>query len=72
MPFMIEAEDAVRRICEGFEKGGFEITFPWQLAALAKFARCLPYPLKFRMIAWSLRKARRKERASPSGRTGAE
>lgn len=72
MPFMIETEDAARRICDGFERGGFEITFPWQLAALAKFARGLPYPLRFRMVAWSLRKARRKEAASPSGRTGAE
>jgi short-subunit dehydrogenase len=59
MPFMIEGDDAARRICDGFEKGRFEISFPWQLAALAKFTRCLPYPLKFRMIAWSLRKAAR-------------
>jgi NAD(P)-dependent dehydrogenase (short-subunit alcohol dehydrogenase family) len=59
MPFMIETKDAARRICDGFERGGFEITFPWQLAALAKFARGLPYPLRFRMIAWSLDRARR-------------
>jgi NAD(P)-dependent dehydrogenase (short-subunit alcohol dehydrogenase family) len=71
-PFMIEAEDAARRICDRFERGGFEITFPWQLAALTKFARCLPYPLRFRLLAWSLRKARRKELALPSGQTGTE
>ena len=60
VPFMIEAEDAARRICDGFERAGFEIAFPWQLAALTKFVGALPYPLRFRMVAWSLRKARRR------------
>jgi NAD(P)-dependent dehydrogenase (short-subunit alcohol dehydrogenase family) len=59
MPFLMEAEDAARRICDGFERGGFEIAFPWQLAALTKFVRCLPYPLRFRLLAWLLREARR-------------
>jgi short-subunit dehydrogenase len=60
MPFMIEAEDAARRICDGFERGGFEIAFPWQLAALTKFAHALPYPLRFRLMARSLNQARRR------------
>ena len=59
MPFLMQAEDAARRICDGFEKGGFEIAFPWQLAALAKFVEALPYPLRFPVIEWSLRSARR-------------
>lgn len=59
MPFLMQPEEAARRICDGFEKGGFEITFPWQLAALTKFVRCLPYSLKFRLIDMSLRRARR-------------
>ena len=59
MPFLMEPEEAARRICDGFEKGGFEIAFPWQLAALTKFVRWLPYALKFRLIDMSLRRARR-------------
>jgi NAD(P)-dependent dehydrogenase (short-subunit alcohol dehydrogenase family) len=60
MPFLMEPEEAARRICDGFEKGGFEITFPLGLATPTKFVRWLPYPLRFRLLAWSLRKARRR------------
>jgi NAD(P)-dependent dehydrogenase (short-subunit alcohol dehydrogenase family) len=60
MPFLMEPEDAARRICDGFERGGFEITFPFRLAALTKFAHALPYPLRFRLLAWSLQRARRR------------
>jgi NAD(P)-dependent dehydrogenase (short-subunit alcohol dehydrogenase family) len=59
MPFLMEPEPAAARICDGFEKGGFEISFPFRLAALTKFVRCLPYPLRFRLLTWSLRQARR-------------
>jgi NAD(P)-dependent dehydrogenase (short-subunit alcohol dehydrogenase family) len=59
MPFLMEPEAAARRICDGLERGGFEITFPLRLAALTKFAHALPYPLRFRLLAWSLRRARR-------------
>jgi NAD(P)-dependent dehydrogenase (short-subunit alcohol dehydrogenase family) len=59
MPFLIEPEAAARAICDSFERGGFEITFPWQLAALTKLVHAMPYPLRFRLLAWSLKKARR-------------
>jgi NAD(P)-dependent dehydrogenase (short-subunit alcohol dehydrogenase family) len=59
MPFLMQPEAAAARICDGFEKAAFEISFPWQLVALTKFVRCLPYPLRFRLLAWSLERARR-------------
>ncbi len=60
MPFLMQPEAAAARICDGFKKGGFEISFPWQLAALTKFVGALPYPLRFRLLAWSLERARRR------------
>ncbi len=59
MPFIMEPDDAARRICDGFERGGFEISFPFRLAALTKFVRLLPYPLRFRLLGWSLERAKR-------------
>lgn len=59
MPWRIEPEAAATIICHGFEKGGFEIAFPWPLVAASKFVRLLPYPLRFRLIAAALRKAER-------------
>jgi short-subunit dehydrogenase len=47
MPFMVTAEDAARRIVRGLEKGRFEIAFPWQLVALLKLGRLMPYPMYF-------------------------
>lgn len=58
MPLRIEPEVAAKLICDGFARGGFEIAFPWQLAALSKFVKLLPYPLRFRVIAAALRNAR--------------
>ncbi len=57
MPFLIEADAAARRICDGFERAGFEICFPWQLAGALKLLRILPYALRFRLLGVSLRKA---------------
>jgi short-subunit dehydrogenase len=45
MPFLMTAEAAAKRICDGFERGGFEITFPRRLAWFAKAVHLLPYPL---------------------------
>jgi NAD(P)-dependent dehydrogenase (short-subunit alcohol dehydrogenase family) len=59
MPWRIEPEAAATIICNGFEKSGFEIAFPWPLVAATKFVRLLPYPLRFRLIAAALRKAER-------------
>ncbi len=50
MPFMVEAEEAARRICEGLRRGGFEITFPRRLAWPARLAAVLPYALFFPLM----------------------
>lgn len=47
MPFLIESDDAARRIVAGLEKRKFEIAFPWQLVTILKIARLLPYRLYF-------------------------
>jgi short-subunit dehydrogenase len=47
MPFIVPVDAAVRRIVRGLEKGKFEITFPWQLAAMMKVARVMPYGMFF-------------------------
>ena len=51
MPFLIGAEDAARRICDGFERGGFEITFPKRLAWTLKALNLLPWALYFKLVA---------------------
>ncbi len=60
MPFLIGEGEAARRIADGFERGGFEITFPKRLALICKFARILPYGLYFPLMAratgWNRRK----------------
>jgi short-subunit dehydrogenase len=45
MPFLMPVEAAAKRICDGFEKPNFEITFPYRLAYIFKAARLLPYGL---------------------------
>ena len=47
MPFLMDAEPAATIICDGFERGGFEITFPRRLAYAVQLASILPYPLRF-------------------------
>jgi NAD(P)-dependent dehydrogenase (short-subunit alcohol dehydrogenase family) len=47
MPFLISAERAATHIVSGLQKGKFEIAFPWQMVALMKFARLLPYRAYF-------------------------
>ncbi len=53
MPFLLETDDAARRISRGLKLTGFEITFPWQLAWILKLLQILPARLFF----WALRKA---------------
>jgi NAD(P)-dependent dehydrogenase (short-subunit alcohol dehydrogenase family) len=47
MPFIIPAAEAARRIADGLEKNGFEITFPRRFTYILKFGRVLPYSLYF-------------------------
>lgn len=47
MPFLMKAEAAVKRIADGMDRPGFEITFPRRFAYILKFLRILPYPLYF-------------------------
>lgn len=51
MPGLVEVEDAARRICDGFERGGFEITFPRRLSWTLKALNMLPYSLYFPLVA---------------------
>lgn len=50
MPFIIPAEEAARRIADGFERAGFVIAFPRRLAWLTKLIGLLPYPLYFALL----------------------
>ncbi len=50
MPFIMRNEDASRRVVDGFERGGFEITFPRRFAYLLKAINLLPYPLYFAIV----------------------
>jgi short-subunit dehydrogenase len=45
MPFIIEADQAARSICDGLERGQAEIVFPLPMAVLMKVARLLPVRL---------------------------
>lgn len=50
MPFLMERDEACRRICDGLARGGFEIRFPRRLAYIARLAQSLPYPLFFALF----------------------
>jgi NAD(P)-dependent dehydrogenase (short-subunit alcohol dehydrogenase family) len=52
MPALMQVEDAARRICDGFERGGFEITLPRRLAWPLKAVNHLPYRLYFPLMRW--------------------
>ena len=45
MPFLMDADAAARRICDGLERGGFDIVFPRRLAWTFKAACLLPYAI---------------------------
>ena len=48
MPFLMETEDAAKRIVEGLTRSDrFEIAFPRRMVWLMKTVRWLPYPLFF-------------------------
>ncbi len=47
MPFLMDCDEACRRICDGLARGGFEIRFPRRFALLVRLVQSLPYPLFF-------------------------
>lgn len=59
MPFLMSAERAAPIICDGFERGGFEIAFPKRLAYAFKALRLLPYSLYFPVMQRAARRAER-------------
>jgi NAD(P)-dependent dehydrogenase (short-subunit alcohol dehydrogenase family) len=55
-PFLVECEEAGRRICDGFERGGFEIRFPRRLAWILRGMNLLPWPAYFALLKWGGRR----------------
>jgi NAD(P)-dependent dehydrogenase (short-subunit alcohol dehydrogenase family) len=52
MPFLMDVDDAARRIVAGVTKSDrFQIAFPWPMVWLVRIMRWLPYPLFFRIAA---------------------
>lgn len=51
MPLLMETDEAARRIVDGLTQSDrFEIAFPRRMVWVMKAARCLPYPLFFRIM----------------------
>ncbi|MGD0641808.1 MAG: SDR family NAD(P)-dependent oxidoreductase [Roseiarcus sp.] len=50
MPLLMECEDACRRICDGFERGGFEIRFPRRAAWALRAINLLPWSAYFALV----------------------
>lgn len=50
MPFLMEPEDAARRLADGIESDRFEITFPKRLTWTFKRMRCMPYAVYFPLM----------------------
>jgi NAD(P)-dependent dehydrogenase (short-subunit alcohol dehydrogenase family) len=50
MPFLMEADEAARRVCDGLARGGFEVRFPRRFALLVRLVQSLPYPLFFALF----------------------
>lgn len=59
MPFIMDSGRAAKIICDGFEKGGFEITFPRRLAYVCKAVSLLPYALFFPLMRRATKRLRR-------------
>ena len=50
MPFLMEADEAARRICDGLETRRFEIAFPRRMVWLLKVLTKLPYSWYFWLV----------------------
>lgn len=51
MPALLTPDAAAAEIISGLEKGEFEIHFPKRFTRWLRFARQLPYPIRFRILA---------------------
>ena len=60
MPFLMECDDACRRICDGFERGGFESDFPARSSGSSNFSALCPIPPTSRYSAGVGREAGRR------------
>ena len=58
MPFLLEADDAARRIRRAINGGSSYAVVPWQMAIVAKLLRVLPNGLFDRLLAGKARKPR--------------
>lgn len=61
MPFLLEADDAARRIRRAIDSGKRYAVVPWQMALVAKLLRWLPNGLFDRVLAGKARKPRAAE-----------
>lgn len=52
MPFLMDVEDAAKRVTKGLKGSSFEITFPRRFTFMLKFLNLWPYPVYF----WLVRK----------------
>jgi len=59
MPFIMHADRAAKIICDGFERGAFEILFPRRLAYTFKAMCLLPYALYFPFMARGAKRSAR-------------
>lgn len=50
MPFLMEVQDASRRVVDGLARGRFEVCFPRRFAYILKIMRLLPYALYFALV----------------------
>jgi short-subunit dehydrogenase len=58
MPFMLEPDDAARRICGGIEKEKAEIVFPFPMMVAMKALRFVPVRLYTGAFGAGLRRGR--------------
>lgn len=55
MPFLISSEEAADHILRGFDKGRFEVAFPWKMKVAMKLLKALPARLRFALTRRMLR-----------------